>query len=1000
MPHAPRKSDGFDYPDNAGNQDSAEIYRAVYREAGVDPLDPLNNRDVTCAVCTVPSADVLMIPARVNCPAGYTIMYHGYLFSPYYDTTTAIPSNYHEGEFVCVDQHPDWYPSQSSDTSGYLMFPVEIESHPYAFAGYRGDYETACVVCAMDYTSNGDATGAVATVACPEGQAVQSIDYAGQPVCVDVVLDPAEWQARVTATCPEGSSVRVANADGTVECQANPATPAAAGAGAVAAACPAGRVLQSVDAQGRATCVDVQQPPVAECPDGSSMRVLYLNGTVACEEDTVVPASAVQAPLAAACPPGEAIRAIASDGTITCTGDRKNETRQVPSRLYVEFARTQCSQGTTVYSGWAAGGYSGQTGSGVDLLCMHPHPEVEQQLKTGTNDLARLYDATFKNGGDTAIGTPWSSTYNNQALPCAVCSVPEYDEVLVVPGRTDCHGHADLTVLYQGWLMASRYNDVHHSRFECLNGDPEALQPATTGTGHDFYPVRVVQQPNNNNNGYTLNKAATCSVCGLRRPAGVKQATTAFTQWGRTTCPAGAAELYRGWVASSYYSHAGSGASQLCMPFAETPNGSPTTSTTTSIAQLYRTEYYVSSGAVPRLADNGLDLLEVPCAVCAVPGHAALTVPGWHECPAGWTEQYDGWLMAEHQSNAHNSEYICVHYNAEALPDSEAGSQPGNRLYTAEVYLPTGSAFSGYPANAEVACAVCTKDAGPEARLRTFVRWGREDCPALLDVETVYDGWAAGSRYDYHGSGYNTQCMARQPRYSDNGDYTYLPTANSGAVLTRALYQGGSIIERLGGVNNYEVPCAVCTVPSDDVVMVPGRINCPAGYTDMYYGYLMAPTNAYREGDLPVRGQRAGLLRRRQQLRLVLARSVRWRWRRTPTRSAAGTAETTSSTASCAPPTTRAALGSGTPPGRLCRPSPARRVRCCSRWTALGAPCAWPHRPPWPPVAPRAAASARFCQTAPSPACRTGRPAPSWTHRCLRHARRARPSGPSPRTVP
>ena len=203
-------------------------------------------------------------------------------------------------------------------------------------------------------------------------------------------------------------------------------------------------------------------------------------------------------------------------------------------------------------------------------------------------------------------------------------------------------------------------------------------------------------------------------------------------------------------MASGHWNHHGSGSSQLCMPLEEA-HETNLPQTTKVLAELYRTEYR-SSGALAEFTAQDVDNKEVPCAVCATPGHATLMVPAWHECPTGWTEQYDGWLMAEKQSSLHTSEWICVDHQPQALNNSDPAAQTdSNTLYAAELRAPPRNTYTQFY---EVACAVCTKDVGPakHTHLTTFVHWGRSHCPGMPEAETLYDGWAGGARYDLRGT--------------------------------------------------------------------------------------------------------------------------------------------------------------------------------------------------------------------------------------------------------
>ncbi len=123
-----------------------------------------------------------------------------------------------------------------------------------------------------------------------------------------------------------------------------------------------------------------------------------------------------------------------------------------------------------------------------------------------------------------------------------------------------------------------------------------------------------------------------------------------------------------------------------------------------------------------------------------------------------------------------------------------------------------------------------TKSAGKVV----YTRWGKLTCRdgAVL----VYAGVMAGSKYgagdgSANGGGTTRLCMPNNP------DYT-LPFIN-GVQKYSSLYN----VKYQYTVRNhgYDIPCAVCMVPTKEVVlMVPGKSSCPAGFTREYYGYLMA----------------------------------------------------------------------------------------------------------------------------------------------------------------
>ena len=55
-----------------------------------------------------------------------------------------------------------------------------------------------------------------------------------------------------------------------------------------------------------------------------------------------------------------------------------------------------------------------------------------------------------------------------------------------------------------------------------------------------------------------------------------------------------------------------------------------------------------------------------------------------------------------------------------------------------------------------------------------------------------------------------------------------------------------SLYESIGDLNNYEVPCAVCTKARSAGLQVWGTDACPHGVAKAYDGYVMAEHGGYR----------------------------------------------------------------------------------------------------------------------------------------------------------
>ena len=105
-----------------GHQAAESVYGAEYEVSAYkgNPFDRnLHNHDAPCAVCFVKSrSSMFMMPARNDCPSGWTKEYHGYLM-------TANRSDKHSYEFICVDGNPEYVPGSKHKKYGALLFPVE-----------------------------------------------------------------------------------------------------------------------------------------------------------------------------------------------------------------------------------------------------------------------------------------------------------------------------------------------------------------------------------------------------------------------------------------------------------------------------------------------------------------------------------------------------------------------------------------------------------------------------------------------------------------------------------------------------------------------------------------------------------------------------------------------------------------------------------------------------------------------------------------------------------
>ena len=112
-----------------------EIYRG-------SPLFNRHDHNAPCAVCQVYTrASVLMVPAKLNCPLGWTKEYDGYLMTSHYSQMIAT--------YECVDRNPQSIPGSQKNTNGGLFYQVEASCNGLPCPPYNPQKELSCVVCTI-----------------------------------------------------------------------------------------------------------------------------------------------------------------------------------------------------------------------------------------------------------------------------------------------------------------------------------------------------------------------------------------------------------------------------------------------------------------------------------------------------------------------------------------------------------------------------------------------------------------------------------------------------------------------------------------------------------------------------------------------------------------------------------------------------------------------------------------------------------------------------------
>lgn len=195
------------------------------------------------------------------------------------------------------------------------------------------------------------------------------------------------------------------------------------------------------------------------------------------------------------------------------------------------------------------------------------------------------------------------------------------------------------------------------------------------------------------------------------RDASVSGAT--YTRWGKTECPSvnGTVKIYDGLAAGGTYTRYGGAIDLLCIP--REPSYGNYSGSLGGSSYLYAAAYTLRTEA--SFALFGKDLknpeLNTPCVVCQSIGRtASLRIAGQTDCYTGWTTEYRGYLLSEHEGHQRAPDFPCVDSDADGILQANVGIERGRLLYKVTVHC-----FSNVPwcppyINArELACVMCTK---------------------------------------------------------------------------------------------------------------------------------------------------------------------------------------------------------------------------------------------------------------------------------------------------
>ena len=105
--------------------------------------NPLLDNPAPCAVCYMAGrSTILMVPARTQCPDGWTTEYAGYLVSAYTGSHSGITRT----SYICLDEAPEVAVGAKAQNQG-VIYPVEVQCGTLPCSVFITGRELTCVVC-------------------------------------------------------------------------------------------------------------------------------------------------------------------------------------------------------------------------------------------------------------------------------------------------------------------------------------------------------------------------------------------------------------------------------------------------------------------------------------------------------------------------------------------------------------------------------------------------------------------------------------------------------------------------------------------------------------------------------------------------------------------------------------------------------------------------------------------------------------------------------------
>lgn len=164
--------------------------------------------------------------------------------------------------------------------------------------------------------------------------------------------------------------------------------------------------------------------------------------------------------------------------------------------------------------------------------------------------------------------------------------------------------------------------------------------------------------------------------------------------------------LLKGIAAGARFDVPGGGVNFQCLP--PEPELYPYNLGTVSASNMTSVEYESQNY---NIFDNHIDNKHAVCARCYTENRPTVfMIPAKKTCPAGWTKEYDGYLMASKHDESHPSTYECVDSSPEytSLPPTDMGG----RFWFVNVDCSSGGSVGNcdkYHDGRQVTCVLCSR---------------------------------------------------------------------------------------------------------------------------------------------------------------------------------------------------------------------------------------------------------------------------------------------------